>query len=76
MTTKISSSGIKDVPQVTSETEQCSLSLSADGKWMRLIVNGHLTAAFHVNYVSKVLASSPTISQSTVDRTSSPTAEL
>lgn len=76
MTTKKNSSGLQDVPQVTSETEQCSLSLSADGKWMRLIVNGHLTAAFHVNYVSKVLAGSPSISQGTAERKSSPTAEL
>jgi hypothetical protein len=35
----------------------CELNLSADGKWMRLVVDGKLVASFHVNYVSKVLGS-------------------
>lgn len=38
-------------------TETCVLNLSADGKWMRLVVDGKLVASFHVNYVSKVLGS-------------------
>jgi hypothetical protein len=29
--------------------------LSADNKWMRLIIDGDLIASFHVNYVRKVL---------------------
>lgn len=35
--------------------EGCELNLSADGKWMRLVVDGKLVASFHVNYVNKVL---------------------
>jgi hypothetical protein len=41
-------------------SESCTLELSADAKWMRLIVGGKLTSAFHVEYVRKVLASSVT----------------
>lgn len=35
--------------------EGCELNLSADGKWMRLVVDGALVASFHVNYVTKVI---------------------
>lgn len=63
-------------PKVLEETEQCSLTLSADGKWMRLIVNGNLTAAFHVNYVNKVLDSGSSVAQVPTKRKPSPAAEL
>jgi|GEM_PF-5213159 len=42
--------------QVTEAEDGCSLDLSADGKWMRLNVSGKLIAAFHVDYVQKVMS--------------------
>ena len=41
--------------QIEQAIEGCELSLSADRKWMRLMVDGKLVASFHVNYVNKVL---------------------
>ena len=46
------------LPTAVGPSESCTLELSADGKWMRLIVGGRLTSAFHVEYVRKVLGSS------------------
>lgn len=43
---------------VEDATDSCELSLSADQKWMRLMVDGKLVASFHVNYVKKVLSPS------------------
>jgi hypothetical protein len=68
--------GAVAMPKVLDETERCSLSLSADGKWLRLIVNGHQTVAFHVNYVNKVLGSGSSIEQVPTKGKPSPTAEL
>ena len=42
-------------PSAVGPSESCTLELSADGKWMRLIVGGRLTSAFNVEYVRKVL---------------------
>ena len=44
-------------------SDGCSLELSVDGKWMRLIVAGRLSAAFNVEYVRKVLGDAPKESQ-------------
>jgi len=46
------------------EVESCELSLSADGKWLRLFVAGKQTAAFHVNYVNKVLGTTQNATKS------------
>lgn len=49
-------------------SESCTLELSADGKWMRLIVGGKLTSAFHVEYVRKVLGETAKDSKKRPDR--------
>ncbi len=36
-------------------TESCELTLSADKKWLRLVVGGKQIVSFHVNYVNLVL---------------------
>lgn len=42
--------------QIVEAKDGCELSLSADGNWMRLVVEGKQVAAFHVEYVQKVLS--------------------
>ena len=56
--------------RVEQETNECSLSLSADRNWMRLVVNGKLVAGFHVNYVKKVLGEGAKKTASTSKRRS------
>ena len=41
---------------VEDSSDECNLSLSADGNWVRFVVDGKQIASFHVNYVRKVLA--------------------
>ena len=48
----------KNPVMVEEPIEGCELNLSADQKWLRLVVDGKQVASFHVNYVNKVLGSS------------------
>ncbi len=55
MKQKAQKSEVLEPVSVTDDENGSALDLSRDGKWMRLIVSGKLIAAFHVDYVQKVL---------------------
>lgn len=42
-------------PPSTVEAPTCELALSADKKWMRLIIDNKQIATFHVDYVLKTI---------------------
>ena len=46
---------ITDERNITEPTGQCQLELSADGNWLRLVIDEKQIVSFHVNYVQKIL---------------------
>lgn len=56
--------------------EGCELSLSADGQWVRFVVDGKLVASFHVNYVGKVLGKGAAKTNEKPQRRPAPSASL
>ncbi len=49
---------VRESKAIEKESDGCELNLSADRKWMRMVIDGKLVASFHVDYVAKVLAGS------------------
>lgn len=62
-----------DPIEVVEAKDGCELNLSSDGKWMRLVVEGKQVAAFHIEYVQKVLSSAE---KSTKSKKSAPHREV
>ncbi len=46
---------VREPKAIEKEGDGCELNLSADRKWMRMVIDGKLVASFHVDYVGKVL---------------------
>ena len=76
MSKNTNNSSSHEPKQIEQAIEGCELNLSADKKWMRLVVDGKLTASFHVNYVNKVLGNEPKKSSERVEKRQEPTANL